>query len=274
MEISKHIWLDHWPQFQRHAHKYDRGHLFVFGGPMASSGAARLAARAGLRMGAGLVTTAFPASALPTYAAHQTAVMNAPLKDDTDVLALLKARKATALVIGPGYGLGEQTKARVMELLSTALPMVLDADALTSFEHEPAALFSALHDAAVLTPHEGEFARLFPDLDLYADKAAAAIAAAKRAGCVMCLKGADTHIAAPDGRHTVSQNGPPWLATAGAGDVLAGMIAGLLAQGMPAFEATLAANHLHGEAAKLFGAGMIAEDLVEAIPKVLPALKS
>ncbi len=264
MKNAEHLWLDQWPHFDVDAHKYDRGHVFVFGGPMATSGAARLAARAGLRMGAGLVTTAFPASALPTYAAHQTAVMNAPLKDGTDVPALIHKRRATALLIGPGYGVGEGCRNRVLELLSTGLSIVLDADALTSFEDEPQELFDALHDKVVLTPHGGEFARLFPDLDAQADKAA------MLSGCVICLKGPDAHIAAPDGRHVISSNGPPWLATAGSGDVLAGMIAGLMAQGMPPFEATLAATHLHGEAAKLFGAGMIAEDLVEAIPKVLP----
>ncbi len=267
---------DHWaglmPQPERGWHKYQRGHLGVVGGPAAMSGAARLAARAGLRAGAGLVTTIVPEDALLVYAAHQTSVMSRPYANREDFAATLEAGKFSGFMIGPGNGVNEETAWRCLSLLATGDPMVVDADALTTFENERKTLFGRLHDHVVLTPHEGEFKRLWPLLDPRADRLKAARLAAREAGAVLLLKGPDTIIAAPDGRVLISSLGPPSLATAGSGDVLAGIIAGLMAAGMEPLAAAAAGTWIHSEAANLLAAGMISEDLIEAIPSVLATL--
>lgn len=258
------------------AHKYDRGHLLVVGGGRGRSGAARMAARAGLRIGAGLATTACPAEALDEYASQQTSVMNAPFDDPTAFSALLDDKRVTAVVIGPGNGVGEATRARTLEVLASGKAVVLDADALTSFEGQAEALFKAISDRGgptVLTPHGGEFGRLFPDIDAGADKVAATIAAAKLSGAVVLLKGPGTVIAAPDGNAIIDTVGSARLATAGSGDVLAGMIGGLMAGGAKPFEAAAAAVWLAGQAAHILGPGLISEDLVETIPGALSALE-
>jgi hydroxyethylthiazole kinase-like uncharacterized protein yjeF len=260
-------------------HKYSRGHAVVVGGPRTRTGAARLAARGALRAGAGLVTVACPADALEIYAAQLTAVMVEPWRDLGELRAFLADERLNALCIGPGAGRGGTAEA-VTALLALGRPMLLDADALTCFEAQPDELLAALaaRDVpAVLTPHEGEFRRVFgahaaedgPDRT---DKLRRARRAAERARSVVVLKGSDTVVAAPDGRAAVAANAPPWLATAGSGDVLAGFILGLLAQGMAPFEAAAAGVWLHGEAACAFGPGLIAEDLSEALPGVLSRL--
>jgi NAD(P)H-hydrate epimerase len=196
-----------------------------------------------------------------------------PFEGAAGLGGLLTDKRLNALVLGPGLGVGPQTREMVTTVLKSGCAAVLDADAITSFQDEPQGLFSLLDDKCVLTPHEGEFERLFPGLlDQSASKLEAARAAAARALCVVLLKGADTIIAAPSGKAVINANAPATLATAGAGDVLSGLVAGLLAQGMTAFDAACAAAWLHGEAARLFGPGLIAEDLPEMLPKVLESL--
>jgi len=265
------LWNFPWPQLE--GHKYSRGHCVVVSGPAHATGAARLAARAALRVGAGLVSVASPPDAVAVNAANLTAIMIKVFDGAARLGALLSDKRLNAVALGPGLGVGKDTRELVTTVLQSGAGVVLDADAITSFQDEPQTLFSLLDDRCVLTPHEGEFERLFPGLlDRSASKLEAARAAAAQALAVVVLKGADTVIAAPSGKAVINANAPPFLATAGAGDVLAGLIAGLLAQGMPAFDAACAGTWLHGEAARLFGPGLIAEDLPEMLPRVLAAL--
>ena len=236
-------------------HKYGRGHAVVVSGDIASTGAARLSARGCLRAGAGLVTLASPRDALAVNAAALTAVMVRAVDTVVEFAELLTDLRLNALVIGPGAGVGERTRDFVFTALSAQRGLVLDADALTSFAAAPEQLFEAIKASpeaqVVLTPHEGEFPRLFSDISNKhpnRSKLERVRAAAARSGAVVLLKGPDTVVAAPDGRVTIACNAPPWLATAGAGDVLAGMIAGLLAQAVPAYEAASIGVWMHGEA--------------------------
>ncbi len=256
-------------------HKYRRGHAMVLSGPMTATGAARLAAGAALRAGAGLVTLGSPPGALATNAAHLTAVMLRRIDGPEALTGALADPRLTALALGPGLGTGEDAAALLAAALAADQPLVLDADALTLMAGGPAAAFAGLASragAAILTPHEGEFARLFPDLIPDQPRPIRARTAAARSGAVVVLKGADTVIAAPDGRLAINANAPPWLATAGSGDVLAGIATGLLAQGMPAWQAASAAAWLHGEAGTEAGPGLIAEDLAPALRPVLARL--
>jgi ADP-dependent NAD(P)H-hydrate dehydratase / NAD(P)H-hydrate epimerase len=262
-------WLDRFPWPDLAGHKYLRGHALVAGGAV-MTGAARLAARGALRVGAGLVTVAAPEAAFPIYAASLTGVIVQPVAALDDFNALLADKRRSAVLIGPGAGLGAETRERALAILAAGKTTVLDADAITVFADDPAALFGAIGGPCVMTPHEGEFARLF---DTTGSKLDRARRAARRSGAVVLLKGADTVIAAPDGRAAINENAPPTLATAGSGDVLAGMVLGLLAQSMRPFEATAAAAWLHAEAANRFGAGLIAEDLIEVLPVALSDLK-
>ena len=263
------------PHLTAASHKYTRGHALVLSGPATRTGAARLAARGALRVGAGLVTVASPASALPENAAHLTAIMLRPCESADDLDDLLADERLNALLLGPGLGTGPATCDLVAVAAAAGRALVLDADALTSFRSEIRTLARHIRDGearTVLTPHEGEFARLFSGTEAVADglaKTERAARAAGIAGAVVVLKGADTVIAAPDGRLAINDHGSPHLGTAGSGDVLAGLIAGLLAQGMAPFEAACAAVWLHGEASLRFGPGLIAEDLPELIPAVL-----
>jgi hydroxyethylthiazole kinase-like uncharacterized protein yjeF len=267
------LWLGSWPQALPTGHKYSRGHAVVFGGPVTATGAARLSAGAALRAGAGLVTLASPPDALLVNASHLTAVMLKKAAPETGIRDLLSDQRLNAVLIGPGYGVGEKTCFAVAEILEANRAVVCDADALTSFADDPSRLFSRLKshpEPVVLTPHEGEFARLFPDLS--GDKLFRAREAARRSGAVLILKGPDSVIAAPDGRAAINSNAPPWLATAGSGDVLAGIVVGLLAQGVPGFEAAAMAVWLHGEAGREAGPGLTSEDLESALKPVLRAL--
>lgn len=264
------LWRFPWPDPA--AHKYARGHCVVVSGPAHATGAARLAARGALRIGAGLVSVASPPDAVAVNAASLTAIMVKPLGDLGD---LLKDERLNAVVIGPGSGVGESTCAMVRAALASKASVVLDADALTSFKDDPSAMLSLLRENTVLTPHEGEFGRVFGTLLAESqNKIEAARAAASRAGCVVLLKGPDTVIAAPDGRAVVNTNAPPSLATAGSGDVLAGMIGGLMAQRVEPFAAACMAAWLHGEAALAFGPGLISEDLPDMLPSVLRRLQA
>jgi hydroxyethylthiazole kinase-like uncharacterized protein yjeF len=270
------LWLADYPWPKDDSHKYARGHAVIVSGPVYSTGAARLAARGALRAGAGLVTVASPRDALAVNAAQLTAIMVREADDARGLKALLADPRKNAVLIGPGVGVGERTKEMVMTALGTNAAIVLDADALTSFADDPRPLFAAIASRGapvVFTPHDGEFARLFGDLASL-PKLDRAGRAAACSGAVIALKGADTVVAAPDGRASINATTSPWLATAGTGDVLAGMSLGLLAQVMPAFEATSAAVWLHGAAAKAFGPGLIAEDLPETLPQVLRNLQA
>ncbi|MFA5520240.1 MAG: NAD(P)H-hydrate dehydratase [Castellaniella sp.] len=258
-------WRHCWPLTPVSTHKYQRGHVLVRGGAQ-MTGAARLAALAAARMGAGLVTVAAPREVWPVYASALTSVMVSECSTPAQWHTQLQDARRNALVIGPGAGMSSLTREEVLAALQSDAAVVLDADALSAFAEVPQDFFRALRMPAVLTPHEGEFARLFP---FSGSKLERARAAARQTGVIVVLKGADTIIAAPDGRVLINANAPVWLATAGSGDVLSGMIAGLLAQNMPAFEAAAAAVWLHGAAAARFGPGLIADDLPSMIPCVL-----
>lgn len=273
------LWRARVPVPRIDGHKYSRGHAVVVSGGMAATGAARLAARAALRGGAGLVTVASPRVALAVNAAALTAVMVRPIDGAVELAALLADRRHNACIIGPGAGVGVETRDLVLTALGDGRGVVLDADALTSFASAPANLFDAVkafHDPqVVMTPHEGEFYRIFNELkrkDKVHSKLERARLAAQSSGAVVLLKGPDTVIAAPDGRAAITANAPPWLATAGSGDVLSGIIGGLLAQAVPAFEAACMAAWMHGDAGGEAGPGLIAEDLPEALPKVFRRL--
>jgi ADP-dependent NAD(P)H-hydrate dehydratase / NAD(P)H-hydrate epimerase len=275
------LWRESLPRVNAESHKYARGEVLVLSGPAHRTGAARLAARAALRAGAGIVTLASPPDAVAVNAAHLTAVMVAPFAGANEFEALLADERRRAIALGPGAGAGSALRKLVAAALTRPAErrtIVLDADALTSFAGDAArlkALIARGGHSTVMTPHEGEFARLFegaPDVRLDDDKLTRARAAARLTGAVVLVKGADTVVAAPDGRATIGFDLPPWLATAGSGDVLAGLVSGLAAQGMPAFEAASAAVWLHGACGRAIGEGLIAEDLPEALPAVLRAL--
>jgi ADP-dependent NAD(P)H-hydrate dehydratase / NAD(P)H-hydrate epimerase len=273
------LWRAQFPVPRHTGHKYDRGHAVVLSGPSWSTGAARLAARGALRAGAGLVTIASPREALAINATTNLAVMVRPVDGAGELTEFLADRRLNAVALGPGLGVGEPTCALVLAALAGDRAVVLDADAITSFASDPRRLAQALlartGQATILTPHEGEFSRYFNALDdrtKAGSKLERARLAATLCGAVVLLKGGDTVVAAPDGRAAIAANAPAFLATAGAGDVLTGIAAGLLAHGMPAFEAAGAAVWLHGEAAAAFGPGLISEDLPETLPRVYRAL--
>jgi len=252
------------------SHKYTRGFAVVVGGGAETTGAARLAARAALRAGAGMVGVACPPEALPLYAAGLVAVMTKVVGNTDDLVTYAADRRRTAVLIGPGCGVTAATRQNTLGLLGLGKPCVLDADALSVFEDDPAALFGVLNAQCLLTPHDGEFSRLFPGIS--GSRLERAREAAATCGATVLLKGGDTVVAAADGRATITTNAPPTLATAGAGDVLAGLAVGLIAQGIPAFEAASAAAWIHGDAARRFGPGLIAEDLTETVPDTLADL--
>ncbi len=259
------LWLSDLPRPQDEDNKYSRGHVLISGGyPI--TGAARMAARAAARAGAGLTTIAIPEVALPIYAAALTSIMVHPMLSPDDFRRLLDDPRFSAFLIGPGSGVNEETRIRVLAILATGRPTLLDADAISVFQDDLAGLKKCIAGPCVLTPHEGEFHRLFK---ARGDKLARARAAAHQSGSVIVLKGSDTVIAAPDGRAIINSNAPANLATGGAGDVLSGIIVGLLAQGMAPYMAAGAGVWLHGAAAAAFGPGLIAEDLPDVLPRIL-----
>jgi hydroxyethylthiazole kinase-like uncharacterized protein yjeF len=261
-------------------HKYRRGHVGVFSGGPTTTGACRLSAMAAARVGAGAVTVLSPGSALAVNAAHLTSIMLRRVDDFASLEAFMAARPRSAYVIGPAFGIGERLRAFARALLEgdAVSGVVLDADAFSSFSDDPAALFGLIGTTSTpvaLTPHEGEFGRLFPDIaaDNKLSKLDMARAAARLSRALVVFKGPDTVIAAPDGRAAINANGSPWLATAGSGDVLAGLVAGLLSRGISGFEAACAGVWLHAEAARRFGEGLTAEDLPGLLPAVLRGLR-
>jgi ADP-dependent NAD(P)H-hydrate dehydratase / NAD(P)H-hydrate epimerase len=269
------LWAKLFPIPEPDGHKYSRGHAVIVSGDLSHTGAARLAARGALRAGAGLVTIASPRDALVVHAAANLAVMVRPVDGPAQLAGFLGDPRRNAVALGPAGGVGSAMQELVRIALAGERAVVLDADALTSFADDPRDLAAALKvrrdPRTVLTPHEGEFRRVFDKLDEVLkvnSKVEKARITALITGSIILIKGADTVVASPDGCAAVAENAPPWLATAGSGDVLTGMIAGLLAQGMPAFEAAAGAVWLHGEAANEFGPGLISEDLPEALPAV------
>jgi len=269
------LWLEHFPWPQESAHKYARGHAIIVSGDELHTGASRLAARAALRVGAGLVTMVGDRDALRIHAAQVTDIMLAEAADAAALSQLLKDERKNAVLIGPAAGVSIETKAKTLAVLEAKRATILDADVFTSFANDPTALLKALHENCVLTPHEGEFERIFPGLlKKSGGRLDAARAAAAKCGVVVLLKGPDTIVAAPDGRVAVNVNAPASLATAGSGDVLAGLITGLLAQGVEVFTAASMATWIHGEAASGFGLGLVASDLPNLVPEVLEELAS
>jgi hydroxyethylthiazole kinase-like uncharacterized protein yjeF len=269
------LWLDELPRPRLDGHKYHRGHTLVVSGPLTATGAARLAARGALRAGSGLVTLASPADAIMVNASNLTAVMLVRLYGAEGLAEILADRRKNAVILGPALGVGDETAAMVGAALGSEAAVVIDADGITSFAGSPETLFAPIRARSapvVLTPHDGEFARLFSDLAELPSKLDRARQAAERSGAIVVLKGPDTVVAAPDGRAAIADNAPPDLATAGAGDVLAGIVAGLLAQSMPAFGAAAAGVWMHGAAAAQFGPGLISEDIPEGLPRVLSGL--
>ena len=267
-ENTPDLWREKLPQLHAGGNKYSRGHALLYGGyPM--TGAARMAARAAARIGAGLTSIAVPEKAFAIYASALTSIMVQPLSQDQDFAGLLQDPRYTAFSIGPGAGVSDATRERVLALLQTGRPVVLDADAISVFSSRTDELFQAIRGPCVITPHDGEFKRIF---DPSGDKLTRARRAARRSGAVVVLKGADTVIAAPDGRAIINGNAPATLATAGSGDVLGGFILGLLAQGMEAFPAAAAGVWMHGAAAAAFGPGLLGEDLPDLLPGVLDRL--
>lgn len=267
------LWLPLFPAVASDAHKYSRGHSVVLGGGITQTGAAKLASRAALRSGAGLVSVACDEKSLPVYAASLSAIMTKQT-DTVDAFSkLLEDERVTSVIIGPGAGITEYTRQSVLTALRLGKKCVIDADAISAFEDTPETLFNHLKAECLLTPHEGEFERLFKGVvDL--NKVELTKIAAKKANATILLKGADTVIASPDGRAVVNSNAPSDLATAGSGDVLAGICGGLIAQGMPTFEAACAAAWMHGFTAASIGAGLIAEDLTETLPSAITMLRN
>ncbi len=271
------LWSDAFPKLKEDSHKYDRGHAAVFSGGIQGAGAARLAARAALRIGAGLVSIAAPGSALTAHAGRAPdALMLRRVDTQTGPAAILDDARINALCIGPAYGVGEDTVAAVRNIAAQGRAMVLDADIFSSFAgraDDLADILKLRNGGTVLTPHQGEFDRLFESRFDDMSRSESVCAAAAHMDSIIVLKGAETIIAAPCGRTVINTNAPPDLATAGSGDVLSGFVTGLLAQAMPAFEAACAAVWLHGEAGCIAGPGLIADDLPEAIRAPLTILR-
>lgn len=262
-------WLKRFPWPATGAHKYSRGHAAVTGGRN-MTGAARMAAHAAQRAGAGMVTAIVPVEAVVVYKIALTSVLVRPFRDTAGFSEFVSERRVSACLVGPGNEVNGGTRERALAALRTGKPVVLDADAITVFDDAQQLLFETISGPCVLTPHDAEFARLF---DTDGDKLTRVRRAAERCGAVVVLKGADTVIAAPDGRAAINGNAPPDLATGGSGDVLSGFVTGLLAQGLDSFDAACAAVWLHGEAAAEFGPGLVADDLIETLPTVLRRLK-
>jgi NAD(P)H-hydrate epimerase len=263
------LWRERYPWPELGDHKYRRGHAVVCGGRN-MTGAARMAAQAAQRAGAGMVSLAVPAESEIVYKIAMTTVVVQPFRDTNLYREFIAGPRVSACLVGPGNEVIGSTRERALVALRTGKPVVLDADAISVFELSPELLFETIQGPCVMTPHDGEFARLFGS---GGDKLQRTRRAARRSGAVIVLKGADSVIAAPDGRVVINDNAPPDLATGGSGDVLAGIIVGLLAQRMDAFDAACAAVWMHGDAAARFGPGLVADDLIDQLPNVLRSLK-
>jgi len=268
-ENSPNLWLDKLPPHNPEQHKFSRGYAVICGSAE-MPGAAILAAAGARRTGLGMVTMAVPKEGSAVYRLGVPGGVTRTVRDTATFSEVIEDPRVNAVLIGPGHGISVATRERALAALRLEIPTVLDADAITVFGDCKDLLLSTLKGPCILTPHEGEFKSLF---DHEGDKLSRARAAAQECDAVILLKGADTVVAAPDGRAVINTNAPPTLATAGAGDVLAGIVTAFLARGMPAFEAAIAGAWLHGEAAARFGAGLIAEDIPEMIPKILKQIE-
>jgi len=269
---SPSLWLKNFPLLKAEDNKYDRGHAVVIGSELESGcsiGASKLSAIAALRSGAGLVTITSSAKTANVYAAALMSIMIKIIANDKEIKDFFKDQRIKSILIGPGNGVTASTKNRVLSFLSLKKNMVIDADAITVFQDHPNELFHAIKSKVVLTPHQGEFTRIF---SLKEDKISSAMAAAKLSNATILLKGHDTIIASPDGRIVVNKNAPVYLATAGSGDVLSGIITGLMAQDIEAFEACCMAAYIHSKAAEKIGVGLISEDLLLEISHVIREL--
>jgi hydroxyethylthiazole kinase-like uncharacterized protein yjeF len=269
------FWLRYFPRLKPDGHKYDRGHAVVVSGPMESTGAARLSARGALRIGAGLVSVATSKAAFYINAAQLTSIMVAAYEGGAGLAELLTDTRRNAVLIGPGAGATAETRENVAAVLSSGATVVIDAEGLTAFAADPQELFALIqqrHAPTILTPHKGEFDAIFPELGNAESKLDQAKRAAEISGAVMVFKGPDTVVSAPDGLSAITEGSPPWLATAGTGDVLAGFIVGLCAQGMSPLDAAVAGVWIHSDIARVVGPGMIAEDMAPMLPALLQRL--
>jgi hydroxyethylthiazole kinase-like uncharacterized protein yjeF len=264
------LWSAFYPHAGPYSHKYDRGHMLVLGGREPALGASRLASLAGLRIGAGLVTLAAPSETYNVQASTLTDVMVRRMDSNFGFIGMLADKRINTVLLGPGAGVHEKTAELIFETLKKNKKLVLDADALSSLVGRLSQLQSFGKQEIVFTPHEGEFKRLFPELPFEENRLNAVRHAAKQTGAVIALKGVSTIVAAPDGRAAINVCAPAWLSIGGTGDVLAGITTGLIAQGMPIFEATCAAVWLHSQAGMKAGKGMIASDLLQTLVEVLP----
>ena len=262
-------WTSSFPWPSAGDHKYSRGHAVIVGGGE-MTGAARLAVQSAMRVGAGIVSIAVPTESAVIYRVSLPGAIIRPVRDTGTFRDIIEEPRVSACLVGPGNGVNVATREKALAVLRQKLPVVLDADAISVFEETRDLLFSSIDSPCLMTPHEGEFERIFKT---EGDKVSRVRQAAQLCGATVLLKGADTVIAAPDGRVVINDNAPPDLATAGAGDVLAGFAVGLLARGLDPFDAGCMAAWLHGEAARAFGPGLIAEDLPNALPGVLRELK-
>lgn len=263
------LWQDDFPFLSPMDHKYTRGAAIVVGGDTEMTGASRLAAMSALRAGAGHVTIACPGPALEVYASQLTAVMNYPINSMADFQDFISDERKDTILLGPGNGVIEDTKLKVLESLAQKKKCIIDADAISVFRDNPKELFAAIDSPVIMTPHEGEFARLF---NVEGDKISRTKQAAKISNAIIVLKGPDTVIASPDGTTVINTNAPPYLATAGSGDVLAGIITGLVAQEVEPFMAACMGVWIHSECANKAGLGLIAEDLPLYLPEILEDL--
>jgi len=274
IENHPELWQKYLPSPSNQSHKYNRGYTLIYGGPIACTGASRMASYAALRAGAGICSIACTPAALPIYAASVTAIMTKSYSSDAELNKMLDSNKLNALLIGPGAGVNDTTRRHTLMMLNTQLPCVLDADALTCFSDNPQILFNAIKQrnaATILTPHSGEFDRIF-GITTPEKRIESVMKAAMNSGAIIILKGADSIIGTPDGNVTINTHASFHLATAGAGDVLAGIIAGLLATNMPPYKAVQAAIWIHGECGIRCGKGLIAEDLIDVLPNILHSL--
>ena len=260
------LWLKNFPLPNDESHKYTRGHAVIYGGEK-RTGAACLAAAAAQKIGAGLVTITSPIKTIPIYSTFRASIMVDECKDIKDIKTILRDERKNAILIGPGAGVDKKLRQIVETALSFNKSGVLDADVFSVYKNNHKDLFSKLSPKYVLTPHEKEFERIFGIIK--GNKLERALKAAKISNAIVLLKGSDTIIAAPDGASVINTNAPPVLATAGSGDVLSGLITGLITQGMPPFMATCAAVWLHGKTAQTYGIGLTAEDIISTLPQVL-----